>query len=153
MLNSAARERAARRRSGSPVGMRAGGDAVIVFARRKSSGIVAEKLHHGQIAKEVRRAFAQILVQVVADHVQDLHQGVGVVARERFAAGSDGGQDLAFPPLMHDLIELALGDAGQVPGESHGGQQAGADRGYRGVAAALLMRRAILAARLWIASR
>src|ERR1035438_10834593 len=63
--------------------MRRGGDALVVFARRESGGIVAEKLHHGQIGEEAGRGLAQILVEVVADHVQNLHQRVNVVARNR----------------------------------------------------------------------
>jgi len=64
--------------------------------------------------------------------VEELEEGVGIVAGEDGAAGGESGDDLGGPPLADEAFELAPGCIGHVIEQSDGGEGAGAGVGDGG---------------------
>ena len=79
----------------------------------------------GKSLKKRGNAFPQVEVGIVAYRVEELPEGVGIVAGHHALAAAQRRDHLAFPPLVDGGVERALRGLGHMVVEGDGGEGSG----------------------------
>ena len=105
-------------------GLVRGPDIVIVLRGRVQRRVVAHQVIDGEILEKGGTGVPQIDVGVVAERVQQLVQGKGILARRHASAGLESRSHTAQPPGLHHALQFPLGRLWHMIVEHYRGQHA-----------------------------